>query len=94
MNKWVTLSRSPQHGNDANGFFEPLSPAGSWCSIQPLSPSGDGRTVTSLVTMRHHEQVTMDTRLLYGTRELFVKGFQNVDENDVELRLICEEVVP
>jgi hypothetical protein len=27
-------------------------------------------------------------------RELFVKGVQNVDERDDELRLLCEEIVP
>lgn len=94
LDKWVTLSQSPQTPNDSNGFFEALSPEGVFASIQPLSPSADGRTVSSLVTMRYHPDVTMDTRIVFGTRELFVKGVQNVDEQNVELRLLCEEVVP
>lgn len=94
LDRWVTLSRSPQVTDDADGFFEALSPAGVWAAIEPQGPSGDGRTVQSLVTIRYHAQVTMDTRILYGTRELFVKGFQNVAEQFVEMRLICEETVP
>jgi hypothetical protein len=34
-----------------------------------------------------------DTRVVFGTRELFVKSLQNVDEQNVELRLLCEEVI-
>lgn len=93
LNRWVTLSRSPQTSGDSDGFFEALDPAGVWAGIEPLSPSADGRTIGHLVTMRFHEQVTMDTRILYGTRELFVKGFQDVNTDGVELRLLCEEVV-
>lgn len=100
LNKWVTLSRSPQTTPDSDGFFEDLDPAGVWASIQPLQPQGDGRSIFHYVTMRFHPQVTVDTRILHGTRadgsprELFVRGVQNVDERNVEMRLYCEEVVP
>lgn len=94
MNKWVTLTRAPQTSPDTNGFDEALSPAGVYASIQPLAPSGDGRTIEHLVTIRYHSQVTMDTCILFGTRRLFVKGFQNVAEHDAEMRLLCEEVIP
>jgi head-tail adaptor len=93
LNKWVTLSRSPSTSGDSDGFFAALSPAGVWAAIQPLTPSPDGRVISHLVTMRSHDQVGLDTRVLYGTRELFVKGFQNVDEDGVEMRLLCEEIV-
>jgi head-tail adaptor len=94
QNLWVTLSRSPQTTNDSDGFFEDLTPAGCWAAIQPTPPSGEGRSVFHVVTMRYHPEVTMDTRVLYGTRELFVKGFQNVAEQGVEMRLLCEEIIP
>lgn len=99
MRKLVALSRSPQHTNDSDGFFESLSPATCWCAIQPLTAGDNARSLTHLVTMRWHPQVTMDTRLVYedpikGTRELFVRGFQNIDEQNVELRCLCEEVIP
>ena len=92
--KWVTLSRSPQTTPDSDGFFEDLSPAGVWAAIQPLQPQADGRSMFHYVTMRYHPQVTVDVRVLCGTRELFVRGVQNVDDRNVELRLYCEEVVP
>jgi hypothetical protein len=98
FDKWVTLSKSTITTNDNNGFFEPLSPAGVWCSIEPLPPSPDGRNVSHLVQMRHHPQIDMDTRLQFQTtggplRELFVRGFQNLNMDD-ELRLLCEEIIP
>ena len=96
-NKWVTLSKSTTTTPDSDGFFEDLSPAGSWARISPAPPSDDGRRITHLVTMRHHPQVNMDTRIVYATNgdihELFVRGFQNVDFDDVELQLLCEEVI-
>jgi head-tail adaptor len=93
LNKSVSLSRSPRTSGDSDGFFEALSPATVWAAIQPLSPSPDGRTISSLVTIRYHDQVGVDTRVLFGTRELFVRSLQNVDEQNVELRLLCEEVI-
>jgi head-tail adaptor len=94
LTKWVTLARSPQTTNDSDGFFEPLDPEGVWAGIEPLAPGADGRIINHLVTMRFHDQVSIDTRIVYGTRSLFVKGVQNVNEEDTELRLLCEEVVP
>lgn len=104
LNKLVTLSRSPQTTNDSDGFFEALVPQTVWAAIEPQG--ADGRTVTHLVTIRYHAQVTMDTRLVYldpdrittanptGARAIYVKGFQNVAEHNEEMRLLCEEVIP
>jgi head-tail adaptor len=100
----VELSQSPREAPANDPYFEPLSPARVWATVQPGSPGNDGRSIWHLVTMRYHKQVTMDTRivLVHKTREiegrevpreLFVKGFQNVDERDDELKLLCEEVI-
>jgi head-tail adaptor len=93
LTKWVTLSRAPQTSGDEDGFFEPLDPEGAWAFIQPMAPAPDGRSISSLVTMRYHPQVGLDTRLVYAGREFFVRGVQNVDEANVELHLLCEEIV-
>jgi len=52
-----------------------------------------------LISMRYHPQVTMETRIVYqasgaAPREFFVRGFQNLDEQNAEMRLLCEEVIP
>lgn len=102
MNRLVTLSRAPQSTPDSDGFFEPLSPATSWCAIEPLDASvSDGtRLQASRVTMRFHPQVTVDTRLVYAdpllsrNRELFVKSVQNLHDANRELVLFCEEAIP
>ena len=93
LNKWVTLSRCPQTSPDMTGFFEDLSPPGTWAAIQPGPPgAADTRSVQHLVTIRYHAQVNFDTRILWQGRSLFVRGVQNVNEDNVEMRLLCEEV--
>lgn len=96
LRKQVTLSRAPQTTPDSDGFFEALSPSTVWASIEPYDASvADGtRMQASRVVIRYHAQVTVDTRILYGTRELFVKGVQNVGELNREMVLFCEEAIP
>lgn len=98
--KRVTLSKAPEEPGDSDGFFEALSPATWWFQMDPFPPSeSDGqRTQPSLLTGRYHPQITLDTRVVYedpdkGTRELFVKGIQNIDERGAWMRLHCEEVI-
>jgi head-tail adaptor len=101
-NRYVSLSRAPQTTPDSDGFFEPLSPANWWVSIEPMeSAIGDGtRMIASRVTMRFHPQVTVDTRIVYAdpvlgrNRDLFVKGVQNIADANRELVCFCEEVIP
>jgi hypothetical protein len=99
-NRLVSLFRSPQTSGDSNGFFEALTPPTAWCSIQPVFGVSDGRSRESVVEMRFHPQVTIDTKLsfydgaLLRTRELFVRGVQHVDEAHDLIRLACEEIQP
>lgn len=101
-NKWVTLSQSPQVTDDSDGFFQALDPEGTWAAIRPQL-SANGRTIDHVVEMRHHPQVTVDTRIVYEdpskpigktTRQLFVKGVQNIEERNDVLVLLCEEITP
>ncbi len=93
MNKRVSLWKCPTTTPDDDGFFEELKPPLVWAQIQPFAPGGgEDRTTTHLVTIRYHPQVTVDTRVLYGTRQLFVRGVRNVDEDNVSMELLCEEV--
>jgi head-tail adaptor len=103
LNRFVALSRSPVASNDADGFFEDLTPSTAWCSIQPIEMTVGGdstRIQISRVVTRFHPQITVDTRLVYRDqnlgrdRELFVKSVQNVDDDCNELVLACEEVWP
>lgn len=98
-NKWVTLSRAPVANTDQR--WTDLSPSGIWAAIEPLAPGGsDNRTITHLVRMRFHPEVTLDTRINYEdarinrTRSLYVRGVQAVDEAGDEMRLLVEEVQP
>jgi head-tail adaptor len=103
QNRKVTLWRNPQQTDDADGFWEPLTPSDFWVQIQALSPQDNGRVILSQVNMRYHAQVTVDTAIylggttpnarVAGDRLLLVKGVQDVDDMHDELNCLCEEVV-
>jgi head-tail adaptor len=94
LDYYVTFWKSTTTTPDVTGLFEALNPPGGYASVQPLAPSADTRSVQSLVTIRYHPQINFDTRILYQGRSLFVRGVQDVDEQHVEMRLLCEEVYP
>lgn len=100
LTKRVSLARGPQTSGDSDGYYEDLDPKHAWAAIDPQGPTDDGRTMSHLITVRFHKQITMDTRLVYTDpvlnrdRHFFVRGFQNVAERNDEMRLVCEEVVP
>lgn len=68
-----------------------------WARIEPLA----GRElvyaqqttpdVTHRVTLRYRADVTVAHRLLYGTRVLHIRAARNLEEDDVELQLDCQE---
>jgi head-tail adaptor len=91
----VSLANAPQASGDADGFFEACDPPEVWADIQPLSPvaSDDVRAIGHYVTIPYHAQVSLDTRVLFGTRALFVRGIQDLDVRHRELRLYCEETL-
>lgn len=90
LNKRVSLYRSP---DDSGAIGDALSPRDVWAQIENQGSGGE-RVTQHLVTMRYHPEVTVDTLLVYGTRNLFVRSVQNVNEDNIELRLLCEEVAP
>lgn len=100
-NIWVTLSRAMEDPSETEHFTD-LSPSGAWAAIRPTL-AVNGRTTEHVVEMLFHPEVTVDTRIVYedaakpagkNTREIFVRGVQNLEEANVVLRLICEEVAP
>lgn len=92
--KLVRAYRGPQTPGDSDGFKEPLTPSTWWATFEPLDPiASDGtRIVATRLRGRYHPEITVDSILVYGERELFVKGVQNVDDANRHLVLYCEEV--
>ena len=88
----VSLANAPTTTPDSDGFYADLSPSSVWASIEPFAPQNGDRVTTHLVRMRYHAGVTLETKITFGSRQLFVKGIQNVQERNEELRLLCEEV--
>jgi head-tail adaptor len=99
-NKWVRLLRNPATENEVEGT--PLSPEWCWAGIEPLPPgsSTESRTISHLVLMRFHADVTLDTKIEYAdarinrTRTLYVRGVQSVNEAGDEMFLFAEEIQP
>lgn len=90
----MTLAKAPDTSPDSDGYFEALDPAGWWCSIVPFEPGqSDGtRSTWHRVVGRYRADLTVDCRVLWGTRQLFVRGVQNVSGDSAEITLLCEEV--
>lgn len=94
--KPITLSFNPETSPNSGD----LNPRNDWAAIQPGPPGGGDRTRTHQITMRYRPDVNFDTVIYYydevllRTRQFNVVDFQNVDEQNKELVLLCEEVWP
>lgn len=86
----ITLAQLEQHTGDRSA----LVPYRVRAAIEPLPPSQDDRRTMHYVTIRYHAGVTLDTVIGFNGREIYVRGVQNVEERNVEMRLYCEEIVP
>jgi head-tail adaptor len=65
-----------------------------WAAIRPSPPGAfDEQKVTHIVETRYHPQITYNTRIKHRDRYLYVRGIQNVDEQNRQMFLLCEEVV-
>lgn len=70
-----------------------FTPPDLWVRLVPAAPGAlDERVNVFTVDAPYHAQVDTHTVLNYGTRQLLVKGVQNVDEENVDMVLFCEEV--
>lgn len=96
---------NPTNAADGDGgygeTYAAASPSPVWASIEPATPSVIEQQVgnrieapiTHIVSMRWHSGVTTRTRLTFGSRRLFVRGLQKVDEISEWLVCACEEFV-
>lgn len=65
-----------------------------YAAIEPSTPGAfDEQRITHRVSMWYHPQICFSTVIRHQeTRVLYVKGIQNVNEQNKELVLLCEEV--
>jgi head-tail adaptor len=105
----VDLANPGARVPDPSGGFTyewvPCTPAQTMAAIAPATTRGltqliAGTTVTTathLVTVPYHPQVKPSTRLTYTTHEphalIVIAAPVNTDNLDVELTLVCSEVV-
>lgn len=101
----VTLEGPGSDVPDGDGgythVFTELDPSTMYAEIKPATARDLERVVSNvvqskashLVTMDYHSGVTTETRVLFGARTLRVTGVQNPEERNVELVLVCEEIV-
>lgn len=71
----------------------------AWVGLRPVSARERvhaqhlEHVVTHVATMRYQAGVLAEMRILYGTRELNIRGVINIDERNEWLDLLCEEGV-
>lgn len=69
-----------------------------WAQILPVSSdesriaNQQGVFITHRVTIRHRDDVTAEHRVLFGSRELNIKGLRNLEEKGVMLEIDAEEI--
>lgn len=102
----VVLENPTLSGPDGDGGYTttwaPLTPPTMFARIVPATAADLERTTASTVIatathvlrMLYHPQVTTQTRVLFNGRTLNVIGRANPEERNVELVLVCAEVVP
>jgi SPP1 family predicted phage head-tail adaptor len=100
----VTLENQSVVGLDGDGGYTttwaPLTPPTLFAAMTTEVQTERAQsgtvvaTATYTVRMPYHPQVTMQTRLTFNGRILQVISRKNVDERNIELELVCTEVVP
>jgi SPP1 family predicted phage head-tail adaptor len=102
---WVTLQNpGPTTPDGDGGYLETwvdLVPPGVYAAIEPASKRGYEylaagtvlATATHVVTISYHDQITTKTRITFNGRALDVINRLNPDERNIELVLVCAEVV-
>jgi SPP1 family predicted phage head-tail adaptor len=96
--KQVTI-QNKQSVSDGQGGFTETWPNGStvWASIEPLKGYERVQAMqmqspqTHKIMMRYTDEVTTASRLLYGTRVLWVKEILDPDERQRFLQIRAEE---
>lgn len=92
LNKVVTLANATTTTPDSDGLYAALDPDTVHAAIDVQAPFNGDRITTAIIRLRYHPDVTLETKITHGTTEWFVKGIQNVQMQNVELRLLCESV--
>ena len=90
----VEESVRDEAGGVANSF---ITKAKRWARVEPLrgreffEASQTNSSVTHRVRMRHFPGLTTRHRLLYNGRVLSIRSVMNIDEQNIEDELLCEE---
>lgn len=95
------ITRTPETDGGYTESLTPLTPDQAFASIEPATAHNMERlfantviaSATHLVTLPYQADITMKTRLTFGTRTLSVVGMQNPAERNIEWVLACAEVL-
>lgn len=91
----------PDNDGGTTTTWADLTPPTWYCAIEPATAKGLERvaagtvlsTNMSIVKGPYRPDVTTGARLIFNTRRLNVTGVSNPEEANVELVLVCVEVV-
>lgn len=100
LDKRVTIQETVRVPDGGGGYTETWKDVATvWASLQPLSgreviQSGQLQAqVPHRVRIRYRPGITAANRLTFKGRTLEIISVANIDERNVELELLCQEVV-
>lgn len=93
---------SPDGDGGYTQTFTALDPPGAYVQIDAATARDQARAIAGTIasTASHvlrgpfHPQVTTLTRITFGSRTFQVLGKENSEERDLDMVLLCAEVVP
>jgi SPP1 family predicted phage head-tail adaptor len=97
----VTVQNPTRTATASGGYTESWTsaePMTAWVHVAPVAGVTEGvsaqverAAITHEVTARYHSGITQRSRLAFGSRYLYVRGIQNLDERNQVMVLACEE---
>lgn len=104
MRNYISVENPTRSVDGDGGYIDSwsaTSPSPIWASIEPATARDLERivgntisaTVSHIVKTRFHSGITTNTRLVDGTKILYVRGIQNLKMKDQWIILACEEVL-
>lgn len=97
----VTVQNPTVSAEASGGYTESWAsadPSTAWVEVKPVAAASEGvaaqierAPITHEVTARYHSGISARSRLAFGSRYLYVRGVQNIDEENALMVLSCEE---
>lgn len=98
LNKWVSIIDTNSADDDLFGDdTEPVTVCSTWAAIWPVSAKETRENmrveanITHNIRIRYREGIAHNMAVVFGSRELEIKGIVNWEERNIYLDMVCSE---